>query len=341
MAVNPNLPVSVSVGADQNDVCQGTLVTFTATPSNGGAPSFEWHVNGIAVGANQPAYSYFPANGDQVDVVATSSLSCVSGNPAASNAVSMAVSSIAGDAGIISGLSSVCAGAEDLEYSVAPIANSDSYEWSLPAGAYVVSGNNTARVKVNFSAEAGSGDITVRGSNSCGEGAVSTGFHVTVNPIPAAPVVAIQWPVLQSSSSEGNQWFYQGNLVPDSTGQTFHAEQPGWYWAVVTKLGCTSDSSNHVYVDGTDPGEIKPGILVYPVPNDGHFTISIILLAPETFNISIYNYLGERLYQLSDLLVASSFKRVIDLRPMPRGVYTVVFKCPGYTVVKKVLINKK
>ena len=67
MIVNPNLPVSVTVVPSQNPVCTGTSVTFAATPTNGGTnPTYQWKVNGVNVGTNNPVYSYIPVNGDLV-----------------------------------------------------------------------------------------------------------------------------------------------------------------------------------------------------------------------------------------------------------------------------------
>ena len=43
-------------------------MTFTATPTNGGTPSYQWYLNGSAVGLNQDTYTFTPANGDQVYV---------------------------------------------------------------------------------------------------------------------------------------------------------------------------------------------------------------------------------------------------------------------------------
>jgi Ig-like domain CHU_C associated/Domain of unknown function (DUF6383) len=91
--ISPTVTASVSILADQNIVCPGTTVTFTATPTNGGiAPDYQWKVNGISVGTNSATYSYIPINGDVVQVEMTSnSAPCISGNPVSSNAVVLTV----------------------------------------------------------------------------------------------------------------------------------------------------------------------------------------------------------------------------------------------------------
>lgn len=85
------LSVSVTAAPDQNNVCQGTSVTFTATPTNGGTPAYQWYVNSTTAGTDQSTYTYVPSNGDHVYVKMTSSLTCVSGNPATSNTTTMVV----------------------------------------------------------------------------------------------------------------------------------------------------------------------------------------------------------------------------------------------------------
>lgn len=88
----PQLPVSVSIQANTNNVCSGTQVNFAANPVNGGTnPQFQWKVNGANQGTNSPFFAYTPQNGDIVNVILTSNASCISGNPATSNAVSMIV----------------------------------------------------------------------------------------------------------------------------------------------------------------------------------------------------------------------------------------------------------
>jgi len=93
VTVNPNLPASVSVGASSTTICSGASVTFTATPTNGGAsPSYQWKVGSTNVGNNSATYTTTSlANNDVVSVVMTSTATCAIDSPATSNTVTMTV----------------------------------------------------------------------------------------------------------------------------------------------------------------------------------------------------------------------------------------------------------
>ncbi|MCX6247750.1 MAG: hypothetical protein NTW10_08450 [Bacteroidetes bacterium] len=94
MNVNVNLPVSVTIAASKNPVCEGIPATFTATPFNGGlSSSYQWKVNGTDVGSDNPVYTYSPSNNDNISCRLNSSLTCSSGNPAISNTLTMTVES--------------------------------------------------------------------------------------------------------------------------------------------------------------------------------------------------------------------------------------------------------
>lgn len=86
-------------------------------------------------------------------------------------------------AGVVSGAASVCQGQNGVGYSVAAIANATSYTWIVPSGASIITGANTNSITVNYSNSAISGDITIFGTNQCGNGTVST-FPISVNPLP-------------------------------------------------------------------------------------------------------------------------------------------------------------
>tara|TARA_R110002126_G_scaffold21034_2_gene76792 strand:- start:1950 stop:5891 length:3942 start_codon:yes stop_codon:yes gene_type:complete len=95
MTVNPNLPASVSIVASPSGaICSGTSVTFTATPTNGGAtPTYQWY-NGATIITGATASTYTATtlvNGDAIKVVMTSNATCATSSPAGSNIVTMTV----------------------------------------------------------------------------------------------------------------------------------------------------------------------------------------------------------------------------------------------------------
>ena len=89
-------------------------------------------------------------------------------------------------AGTIIGTPTACQGQTGVSFSVPAITNATGYIWTLPFGATIASGNNTHSITVDFSNNALSGDITVLGTNSCGNGIVSTNYTVTVDLLPDA-----------------------------------------------------------------------------------------------------------------------------------------------------------
>ena len=92
MRVLPMLMPSVNVTTAQGSiVCRGTIVDFTATPTNGGAtPSYTWLKNNTPVGTTS-TFSYLPANGDVIKCVLSTSYMCPLIPSATSAAVTMEV----------------------------------------------------------------------------------------------------------------------------------------------------------------------------------------------------------------------------------------------------------
>jgi len=92
MTIIPNLPISISIVASANPICEGDTVTFSGIAVNGGStPVYQWLVNGATVGTNDSIFTYTPANDDSVRCILTSSETCTSSNPASSNPVIMNV----------------------------------------------------------------------------------------------------------------------------------------------------------------------------------------------------------------------------------------------------------
>jgi len=94
MIVKPSLTAAVIIETPTNPVCSHDLVTFTATPENGGTtPAYQWYLNSNPVGGNSNTYSNLNlVTGDTISCVLTSNEACIVGNPVSSNEIIMVVS---------------------------------------------------------------------------------------------------------------------------------------------------------------------------------------------------------------------------------------------------------
>lgn len=89
-AVTPSVTILASPG---NTIMTGTMVTFTATPINGGSsPSYQWFVNGSPIGPDAPSVQTSGlSNDDIVTCTLTSNHSCVTTQTDQSNQIQFTV----------------------------------------------------------------------------------------------------------------------------------------------------------------------------------------------------------------------------------------------------------
>jgi hypothetical protein len=93
LTIVSTLTPSVTITASSTSTCQGTAVTFTPTPTNGGtAPAYQWQVNGQSVSTGSAFTSSVLNNGDVVRVQMTSGAACASPASVNSNSITMNVS---------------------------------------------------------------------------------------------------------------------------------------------------------------------------------------------------------------------------------------------------------
>ena len=343
-----NVTVSTTPGAAGSitgtaTVCAGAQGVAYSVGTIANATTYVWTLPTgatIATGANSNSITVnYSATATSGNITVYGNDIC--GNGTVSPPFPVTVNPLPANAGTITGPAALCQGATGVVYTVPAITNATGYMWTVPTGATIMSGANTNTITVDFGATATSGNITVMGTNSCGNGVVSPNFAVTVNPIPPTPVVTNTGTTLQSTAASGNQWYFEGTLITGATGQTYVATQDGYYWDIVTLNGCSSDSSNHklILTTGIDPHS-SAAINIYPVPNDGQFNVSINTASDQSFSISVYNSIGVRIYEEPKVDVNGSLQKVIDLRPVPEGVYTVIFTNSQNQVVKKIVVSK-
>jgi len=126
---------AIQVSADASEICSGELVTFTAVEVNGGSnPTFEWTINGVVVGGNNPVFSTSDLiNGSSVSCTLASSAECTTEPIVNSNTIELEVADVIEPEISISSLASTyCLG--DMAVFTATAVNGGSspvYEWRV------------------------------------------------------------------------------------------------------------------------------------------------------------------------------------------------------------------
>jgi hypothetical protein len=181
ITVNP-LPSAAGTISGTTTVCQGQSSVVYTVPVIANAASYIWTLPAGVTGTSTTHI-----------ITVNYNISAISGNitvkgrnacgDGTSSSLGITVSPLPSAAGTIAGTTTVCQGQSSETYNVPPITNATSYVWSLPIG--VTGTSVTSSITVNFGTSAVSGDITVKGNNTCGDGAAST-LAITVNPLPSA-----------------------------------------------------------------------------------------------------------------------------------------------------------
>jgi len=222
ITVIPVQPATVSINASQNNICSGTQVVFTAIPANGGtAPSYQWMINGAAVGANSGSFTFAPANGNVVSCVMTSNAACASPAAATSNNIAMNVTtSVTPQVNIVASQNNICAGLPVM-YTAVP-----SHGGTAPSYQWTVNGGNMGN-GATFSYAPQGGDVVkciMTSNEACANPAVDTSNVLTMNvAAPVTPTVSIA--PSQSAICQGTQITY---TATPTNGGTY----PAYQWKV-------------------------------------------------------------------------------------------------------------
>jgi gliding motility-associated-like protein len=169
--VNLNVTASLVISASENNVCAGTQITFTATPTNGGSsPVYQWLLNGNNASTSSPTFSSSTfTNGDVVSCVMTSSGACVAPANITSNSVTINVNAdVIPSINIVASQNTVCAG------TMVTFTATQMNGGSVPVYQWLVNGNN-----------AGTNNATYSNSNLADGDKVSC--MITSNALCAAP----------------------------------------------------------------------------------------------------------------------------------------------------------
>ena len=214
VTVNPSITATVSNSASSTSACSGGAITFTATPTNGGSPTYQWYLNGSPQAGevlNIYTTPMVPNPGDEIYVQMTpSAQTCLTSTSAtSSNTVSLTAeaSTPAVDIASTDGDNTICPN-ESVTFSINSSANMGStptYKWYKNGSAIQGQGASTYITTDLVDSD----DITVEMTSSLdgacltSPAATSIGITTTVN-----PATTISSQPSSASSCEGSSQSY-------------------------------------------------------------------------------------------------------------------------------------
>jgi hypothetical protein len=227
--------VGLSIAASPTGaICVGTSVTFTATPTGGGTPSYQWQVNGANVGTNSPTYSTTSlTNGQVVTCVITSG-----GNTTTSNSITMVVNGTlvpSTTISVTSGSNPTCAGVPIIFTAVPTNGGSTpTYQWKVN-GANV--GTNSASYTSSTLTTNSIVTCVMTSSSSCASPTTATSNSITVT------VNSSLTPAVAISVTSGSNPTCAGMPITFTAAPTNGGSTPTYQWkANGTNVGTNNTS---------------------------------------------------------------------------------------------------
>ena len=271
------------------------------------------------------------------DIVVAASNAC--GQSPSNTARKLSITSIAANPGAISGQVSGLCGQVNRVYSITAVAGANSYTWTVPTGAMIVSGQGSTSVTVNFASNFGTGNLCVKSISTCGNSANNC---INLQGIPSMPalingpksVCAKQTNVVYSITPVIGATSYNWNLtnqVKILSGQgtnsiTVQFLNKDSEIRVSAGNGCGSSGSQLIAVTigcttsrlAAEEESERNEVSVFPNPADDILHIKIENGFGK-YNFKAINILGQLIYE-NDFMSEENIISV-NLKDLPKGVY--------------------
>jgi len=278
VVVNP-LPDSARSITGTSNICTIRTGLAYSVPVINNSSSYEWSYSGTGATINGTGANItidFAGNATN-GILRVRGYNSLCGYGAYSPNFAIFISAMPDAAGTISGTSTVCQGAT-LTYSVPLITNANSYVWTYSGTGATISGASNS-VSITFANNATAGILRVKGHNNCGDGTISAGFNIMMNPLPApagnitgtgsicAGQTGISYSVPMITDATGYTWAYSG------TGATINGSSNSV--TIDFSSGATSGSLTVRGLNGCGNGTVSAG-----------FPVNVINTPPAAGNIS-------------------------------------------------------
>ena len=272
VTVNPNITASVSNSASSTSSCGGGAITFTATPTNGGTPTYQWYLNGTLMsGETNATYTLAsPADNDQIYVEMTPSAQTCLTSAAAIPSNTVTLSNVPATPTVSiqsSATSAICPG-----ISVTFSVNSSSNMGSTPSYQWMLNGNPISGANASTYSSttlANNDQVTLEmtssltpqclNASSATSSQISTSVNVstsiTTQPVAAAACAGASASFTVSATGQGTltyQWQKNGvNITGNNTATTNTLTLSGVSssdaanYSVIVTGGCGASTSSN------------------------------------------------------------------------------------------------
>lgn len=251
---------SVAVTPSQSAVCAGTSVTFTATPTNGGTPSYQWKKNGVNVGTNSATYTTSNlTTSDVFTVVMSSTENCLTSSTATSAPVSVTVHALPTLS--MNAIGSLCSTGPAIPLTGTPA-----------GGTFTIGGNAVTQIDP-AALGAGTHQVVYNYTDPTTGCSNAVTQAVTIYQTPAVPVVTQNGNLLSTNASGGTlQWYDSMGAILGATGSSYTMPSNGTYYVVVNNNGCSA-SSALINFNSFGVEDLSVVGVVYPNPTTGQVTL--------------------------------------------------------------------
>lgn len=217
----------------------------------------------------------------------------------------------------ISGPQTVCEN-DTATFSTDSVPNATSYDWTVPAGAIISSGQGDTLIIVIFGNTAGT--VSVSAVNICGS-SLPFMLPVTVSQAPI-PGIILLGNTLFSNAATTYQWYLNGNSIPGATSNSYTITQNGSYQVLISNSAGCMALSNPITVSnvGIEEHNNEDAITISQVAQELVFISKQILLNPV---VKIFDLSGKEIVNSS---YASSRETKISINGISKGVYFYLIK---------------
>ncbi|MDF2436103.1 MAG: hypothetical protein K0Q95_479 [Bacteroidota bacterium] len=202
-----------------------------------------------------------------------------------------------------------------------------NYLWSTGNSAYLINVNNTGTYTVNTK------DIY---------GCWTTSLPVSIYVFPSIPTPVIYQvnDTLFSNASVGNQWYYNGTAINGATDSIYIiTTNGGAYHVVVSDTAGVCSGTSSVIMGFNEKSDIGINFNLFPNPNNGLFTLSMITEESSDLNIEITDVIGKIVLAKSMTLKSRLQSQTdIDLSQFGTGMYMLKLTNSKGSISRKIVV---